>query len=328
MYTPDYILRLAKWMEDSYDKYLEYLEGCGNVQLLPPDDPSEGVPDRIWASQLGLCREKSAAERLGLVTRNVLSQALRKKFRRANDEALRFREGVLWYAERSREDTFMEVEKRLFDTEVTGKADMVLNLGNELHIPCEIKRTDSYYGITAYQVWQTIGYLKVLNAPFGFVCTLYEDKHRCWPVVRTDGGWYIMDTDGQPARLGDKTIPTRDLFDMSNFFSDAAYQARIIDRMNSYRALQKGGLSAVKAGLEDPYNFQCGTFTAPFVYKRAYKGTAKGETKEGTGLIENPCPLFAWCWKQDLHAKGYEYMPEEIRIVENKDGGYEFADAT
>jgi hypothetical protein len=307
---------------------------------------SEG---KMRASSAFDCAKKHAAERLNLpesekepipVTLAIkfddgmrrgesVAEAIEWGVRKENDRYLHFKMPFKWEAA-------FEDRQNAEEFDFAGTPDIVLrrvfeNKDTETY-PVEVKRTGVMRngGVSWTQMLQTIVYMNLLHSSFGFIYTTYplndtdpdQVTHKVWIVAETfeEDGWWLIDEKNKPIQVAGDDFPTT--WNGTVYYPRGDFNELVQEHKDWYQKL-KDDPEAVrrvngpaKKGI--PTDWRCGKTVLPEYYKRKSGQYEKGDLKPHTGTIYVRCPLFKYCYEEELRRAGFD--PSNIPNVLNLEG--------
>jgi hypothetical protein len=325
-------LDVAEFLRSTVLDFVVDMDRIG-VQVLP-EPPFEDTPALARASSVSRCPKLAAAERHGFVQTNFTDQDLYRfglaKYAAAMAK-FAIKRGVDIMGARQAQDHEQpwesEPEAPIGSVErgITGTVDTLLHVtidGERIPLPVEIKRTNAKHGLKAYAVWQTIIYMWLLDAPYGYTLTLYDGwkaDYKVWTVAPVEGGWRLHDG-LMPAKFADDSdIPTDE--DGMNYFSRVA----LLKKLAAYRwwsrkyAKAADGAESVHdkpvKGMS-PVASPCGEYKPPRYRQRNDRWGKKGDRMPDTGTLEVHCPLYGYCYRKLLVANNLPVNLKAGQVLE------------
>lgn len=250
-------------------------------------------------------------------------------------------EAISWGASTNDILTF-EAEHRVVDhwSGLSGTIDCLLKLdvnGDRYTFPVEVKRTDNdkykgkgVSGLSYHQWLQTIGEMVLLSpeegnygyTPYGYTFTIYspdsDPSYRVWLTTWDEGhqGWHLYNI----ASTGDSEWPTETSYSKNIFLSLEQFK----EIVNQYQYYINFSDEENVYSTGKPYelfeSWHCGKVIKPDYYKSNTKYGNIGDTKDGTGIIIPKCPLFKYCYANELFEAGYKptaELPSKLDLIYN-----------
>lgn len=203
---------------------------------------------------------------------------------------------------------------------MSGTIDVLIRIVSKsvsIEIPIEIKRTDAdkYSGVADYAVWQTIAYMWMLDAEYGYTVTLYsgiDNAYRAWVIQRVDNGWLLHKS------LSEQVLFSDDLF--GQIYTDLLEwndKGKVLDDLTTDGEKKIVEFMALPAPYQNHLGFPCvRKIKPPELYVRDGKYGKKGDIKPGTGIATEPCPLYAYCHKEALDEADISRVGDSLDIEE------------